>query len=183
MRDLLIKGDWFEKIINAPEEVQKELFFRVINLGVLENDIEYENDDWAVADAWKNLKGHIVRMKDSHDNQVEYGKKVGRKMTVNPDELYYWAHQGKTAPQIAEILGIKTSGIYENPGWTHRKVEGWTYSKNDSKNENGIPEKNSKNDFGKEAENSKNKNGILEENSKNDSKNTTKRFNIKGEDF
>ena len=159
MRDVLIKSEWFDKIQNAPAEVQKELCYRIIRLGVFEEDIEYDDDDWAIADSWNNLRGHLVRMRDAHDANIMNGKNNGRKMTGDPQLIYdYFQANPKAKPaEIGEALGLPRKEaakgpyayIYDNPGWKNRKIPNWKFESgknipiSENSSEKIIPKKNS----------------------------------------
>lgn len=131
MRDLLIKADWFEQLQNAPENVQQELFYRIIKYGCLEKDVVIAADDWSVGNAWLILKGHIDRMKDAQDRNIENGRKI----LGDPQEIYNYC-QGHPKAKVDEVgiaLGLpKTNAakgpyayIYDNPGW--KSVRKWHF--------------------------------------------------------
>lgn len=156
MRDLLIKADWFEQLQNAPENVQQELFYRIIKYGCLEKDVAAVTDDWSVGNAWLTLKGHIDRMKDAQDRNIENGRKNGRKILGDPQEIYNYC-QGHPKAKVDEVgiaLGLpKTNAakgpyayIYDNPGWKNRKNSDWEISSEKSSekpNKNSDSEENS----------------------------------------
>lgn len=152
MKDVLVKADWFEQIKNAPKEIQKELFYRVIKLGVFEEEIDTSNDDWAIADSWKNLSGNIIRMQDAYDKKANYGKTHGKKMNGDPQLIYDYLqeHPKASVTEIGEAFDLPKTGnvkgpysyLYENPGWKSRKIPNWCYENSKLELENGknLPE-------------------------------------------
>lgn len=143
MRDVLVKAEWFEEIKNAPEEIQKELFYRIIKVGCFEEEVDTQNDEWGVSNAWFNLKGHIDRMKDAHNMNVENGRKNGRKIMADPQLVYDYCQENPKAKVnevgIALNLPQSVAGkgpyayLYDNEGWKNRKTPGWIYGE-DNKN-------------------------------------------------
>lgn len=187
MRDLLIKGEWFNKIIKAPEEIQRELFYRIIRYGCLEQEIvENEDDDWGLSNAWENIKGDLDRMKVAHDANVENGKINGAKMKADPQAIYDYcqANPKAKADEVGKALGLTPKPtaakgpygyLYENPGWKNRKISGWkfeeesgnisseNFSNSDSKKNSDL-ENSSENEFqnGKDLEDFSREQVVLE---------------------
>lgn len=138
MRDLLIKADWFEQLQNAPEKIQQELFYRIIKYGCLEENVADKADDWSIGNAWLTLKGNIDRMKDAQNKNIENGKKNGRKILGDPQEIYDYCQKNPKAKvdEVGAALGLpKTNAskgpyayIYDNPGWKNRKNSDWRNS-------------------------------------------------------
>lgn len=151
MRDVLIKADWLPAIKNAPEEVKKELFYRIIKYGCLEEEnIDVSKDEWFLANSWETIKGNLDRMKDARTKSQEYGKKVGRKMICDPMMIYMYcqAHPNAKVNEVGEALNLPQratnkgmySYIYDNPGWKNRKAIDWHYEAENSENEEILSE-------------------------------------------
>lgn len=136
MRDLVIKKDWFPGLSQAPEELQKELFYRIIKYGCLEDEIEEnENDNWILINTWNRVKDDIDRMKAAKDRQSECGKLFGKKNNADPELVWRYCqeHPGCKVDEIGAALDLPSSTakkgpysyLYENEGWKNRKNEGW----------------------------------------------------------
>lgn len=151
MKDVLVKANWFEQIQNAPEEIQKELFYRIIKLGVFEEEIDTSNDDWSLADSWRNIRGNIVRMQTAHEANVEFGKTHGRQITGDPQAIYDFVQKHPKAkvtdigialnlPERPSAKGVY-GYLYDNPGWKNRKITNWVYDerkKNSDENYDNV---------------------------------------------
>lgn len=149
MRDLLIKGDWLVAIKNAPEDIKKELFYRIIKYGSLEEDVIVGEEDWSISNAWKNIKGDIDRMKAAHENSISVGKNTGRKSAADPILVWKYCqdHPSANVDEVGNNLNLPRKNgkkgdfgyLYENQGWKNRKDKLWleNFSNNDSNI--GIP--------------------------------------------
>lgn len=66
-------------------------------------------------------KGAIDKAKYDYVQKVCAGKNFGRKKSVNDEEIYNLARQGKKAQQIADELGLSKSAVDHSEGWKNRK--------------------------------------------------------------
>lgn len=152
MRDLLIKEKWFTKLKNAPEEVLKEVCYRLVKYGCFEENIDESGDSYEISYPWDEIKGNIDRMWAAKEGNIENGRKNGKKMIADPQMIYDYcqANPKAKANDVGEALGLpKTPAakspyayIYDNPGWKNRKVSNWKFSEENSE-QNLNSEKNS----------------------------------------
>lgn len=173
MRDLLIKAEWFNGLENAPEEIKQELFYRIIKVGCLEEEIDDTNDSWDIKNIWNNIAGNVRRMKNAQEKAQEFGKTHGRKMKGDPQAIYDYCQENPSAKadEVGIALGLpqtataKAKGygyIYDNPGWKNRRVKDWKFSDENSvgilKSEKNseIEEENQKEFSEKDSESEKN---------------------------
>lgn len=155
MRDLVVKASWFEGFEKAPEEIKKEIFYRIIKQGCFEEEVDCSNDDWSLDSNWKHIQGNIQRMKEAQEHKQEFGKTHGRKPMANEEKIYGYLQQHPSA-KIAEIgaaLGLdeghSSKGpyayIYDMGVWKNRKKIRGDISFEEFSSEKEIPptEKNS----------------------------------------
>lgn len=152
MRDFLIKADWFKGMETANDEVLKEIFYRTMKLGMMEQEIDTSQDVYPISAIWSGIEGNIVRMKNAQESYQEYGKTHGRKAKGQDDDIkaYKLAHPAARVKEVGEALGYEpgNSGkgpfawIYDNKGWKEAVKEIKA-----EKNSDKIPksEKNSEN--------------------------------------
>lgn len=69
----------------------------------------------------KLIKPDIDRAQAKYREKVEAGQNFGRKKQVYDDDVAQLAKEGRSAQEIAEILGVKPSIIYHNEAWKNRK--------------------------------------------------------------
>lgn len=166
MRDVLVKENWFEGLEGASQELLDQIFIRIMRYGCFGQEIKTENDDPFLKYAWNQVKGHIDRMTNKHDELVEKGKVNGKKMVGDPQQIYDYCQLNPKAKvnDVGEALGLLRTNagkgpyayLYDNPGWKNRKAKGWKFS-----DEN--PEQNSeigKNIPNSESESEKNSESI-----------------------
>ena len=61
--------------------------------------------------------------KAEYKEKVNMSKTAGRKKKTDDKQIYDLAHQGKTAKEVAEILGIGKSTVEHSDGWTQRNQD------------------------------------------------------------
>lgn len=139
MRDLLIKESWFPGVDRASEEEKMKLFYMIVKYGCLEEEVEELSEEdqknWGLVNAWETAKGNIDRMKFAQEQQVEYGKKVGKKNNADPVLIWEYCqrHPKCKVNEIGEALQLPQTNaskgpysyIYENEGWKNRKDSNW----------------------------------------------------------
>ena len=160
MRDVLIKAEWFKFLDKAPEEVKRELGYRIIKYGVFGEELpaeEQNGDFWVLANVWANIQGNLDRMDVAKQKSEEYGKTHGKQVMGDPVLVWkYWQENPKsTVDDIGKALDLEPklgakkgpySYLYENAGWKNRKDKDWlkNYSKiNDDDFPENFPDRNS----------------------------------------
>lgn len=132
MRDLLVRAEWFKGFENAPEEVKKEIFYRIIKEGCFEEKVnDSPNDHWGISSVWNGIQGNIQRMKDAQERKIEYGRTHGRKPMANEEKVYEYLQQHPSAKvkEIGMELGLEKGNsskgayayIYDMGVWKNRK--------------------------------------------------------------
>jgi hypothetical protein len=132
MRDLVIKADWFEGFEKAPEDLKKEIFYRIIKQGCFEEEIDCSNDDFSLESNWKHIQGNIQRMKEAKEQRQEFGKTHGRKPKANEEQVYEYLqkHPKAKVAEIGAALGLEQGNsakgayayIYDMKSWKQRKM-------------------------------------------------------------
>ena len=162
MRDLVVKADWFKGFQKMPENIKKEIFYRIIKLGCFEEEIDTTEDSWEIESIWSNIEGNIIRMKKSKEDSEKYGKNHGRKPMANEDKIYEYLQKNPKAKvkEIGAALGLDKGNsskgdyayIYDMKVWRERKniKEGFSYEDFLDGNKNSgnrilFSEKNSEN--------------------------------------
>jgi hypothetical protein len=131
MRDLVVKASWFEGFEDAPEELKKEIFYRIIKQGCFEEEVDCSNDDFSLKSNWIHIQGNIQRMKESQEQKQEFGKTHGRKPMANEQKIYEYLqqHPSARAAEIGAALGLDKGHnakgdyayIYDMAVWRNRK--------------------------------------------------------------
>lgn len=153
MRDLIIKASWFPGLDRAPEEIKKEVFYRVVKYGMLEEEIieNEEENNWIVTNNWHRAKDDIDRMRNAEEKKKNFGKTVGRKSKADPIAVWRYCqeHPKCKVDEIGEALDLPLSNaakgpysyLYENEGWKNRKDANWLNNFSSNEFLEKIPEK------------------------------------------
>lgn len=118
-------GEWIENIKQLPIEQQDKIIAEIVRYGIGGESVHA--DDVVVQSFVNFSKGAIDKSKSDYLQKVEAGNKFGRKKTIDDNQVYELARQGKSAAQIAELLGVSKSSIDHSQGWSKRKEEGFVF--------------------------------------------------------
>lgn len=115
----VVHREWLENIAGLPVEQQDKVIAELVRYGT-EIEMEYEDNVYIQA-VVNMLKNRIDYSKDKYEEKIERGKNGGRKKKLDDEKIYQLAIEGKTAKEIAEIMGCSKSAIDHNEGWKRRK--------------------------------------------------------------
>jgi hypothetical protein len=73
------------------------------------------------------LKNIIDYSKTQYEKKVEMSKTAGRKKKVDDNQVYALAREGRSAAEVADILGVSKSAVDHSEGWRQRKQEGFSF--------------------------------------------------------
>ena len=117
----IVHKEWLDNIAGLPVDQQDKVIAEFVRYGC-GVDCAHSND--AVVCALVNmLKNRIDFSKDKYKEKVNMSKTAGRKKKTDDKQIYDLAHQGKTAKEVAEILGIGKSTVEHSDGWTQRNQD------------------------------------------------------------
>lgn len=112
--------EWLDSIAGLPLEQQDKVIAEIVRYGT-GCGLAYENDP--VIMAFVNLlKSRIDFSKNKYNQKVEMSKSAGRKKKVDDEKILRLAREGKSAQQIADMLGCSKSSIDHSEGWRNRKI-------------------------------------------------------------
>lgn len=112
--------EWLDSIAGLPVEQQDKVIAEIVRYGT-GCELAYEDDP--VIMAFVNLlKSRIDFSKNKYNQKVEMSKSAGRKKKVDDEEILRLAREGKSAQQIADMLGCSKSSIDHSEGWRNRKT-------------------------------------------------------------
>ena len=115
----IVHKEWLENIDKLPLEQQDKVIADFVRYGV-GLEIAY-GEDAVVASLVNMLKGRIDYSKDKYEQKVVSSARGGRPKKVDNEEVRKLALEGKTAADIAIILGCSKSAIDHCEGWRNRK--------------------------------------------------------------
>lgn len=119
--NFIFYGNWIESIKHLDPDVQARIVNDIVRYGVGEDPLF--GDDVAVQMAVNFVKGSIDRSKDEYAKRKKWGDSGGRKKEIDDDLIGVYANEGKTAKEIAMIMGRSESSIYHSDGWKNRSVK------------------------------------------------------------
>lgn len=112
--------EWLDSIAGLPIEQQDKVIAEIVRYGT-GCELAYEDDP--VIMAFVNLlKSRIDFSKNKYNQKVEMSKSAGRKKKVDDEKILRLAREGKSAQQIADMLGCSKSSIDHSEGWRNRKT-------------------------------------------------------------
>ena len=121
----IVHKEWLDNIAGLPVEMQDKVIADFVRYGVGLN-LEHSADP--VAQAMVNmLKNRIDYSKEQYAKKVEMSKTAGRKKKLDDQQVYELAREGRSAGEVAEILGVSKSAIDHSEGWRNRKQEGFVF--------------------------------------------------------
>lgn len=112
--------EWLDSIAGLPVEQQDKVIAEIVRYGT-GCELAYEDDPVIVAFV-NLLKSRIDFSKNKYNQKVEMSKSAGRKKKVDDEEILRLAREGKSAQQIADMLGCSKSSIDHSEGWRNRKT-------------------------------------------------------------
>lgn len=114
MATFIFHSDWLENIKGLPLDEQDKVIADIVRYGT-GCDLRY-GDEAHVAALVNMVKDRIDFSKDKYEKK-SFG---GSKKKVDDAAIKELAEQGKTAVEIAEILGISKSAVDHSEGWKMR---------------------------------------------------------------
>lgn len=112
--------EWLDSIAGLPVEQQDKVIAEIVRYGT-GCELAYEDDP--VIMAFVNLlKSRIDFSKNKYNQKIEMSKSAGRKKKVDDEKILRLAREGKSAQQIADMLGCSKSSIDHSEGWRNRKI-------------------------------------------------------------
>ena len=121
----VVHKEWLDNIAGLPVEMQDKVIADFVRYGV---GLNLEHSEDAVAQAMVNmLKNRIDYSKTQYEKKVEMSKTAGRKKKLDDQQIYELAREGRSASEVAEILGVSKSAVDHSEGWRNRKQEGFVF--------------------------------------------------------
>jgi len=121
----IVHKEWLDNIAGLPVEMQDKVIADFVRYGV---GLNLEHSEDPVAQAMVNmLKNRIDFSKEQYAKKVEMSKSAGRKKKVSDQQIYELAQDGRSALEIAEMLGVSKSAVDHSEGWRNRKQEGFSF--------------------------------------------------------
>ena len=111
--------EWLDSIASLPVEQQDKIIAEIVRYGT-GCELVYEDDPVIVAFV-NLLKSRIDFSKTKYNQKIEMSKSAGRKKKIDDEEVLRLAREGKSAQQIADILGCSKSSVDHSEGWRSRK--------------------------------------------------------------
>lgn len=111
--------EWLDSIAGLPVEQQDKIIAEIVRYGT-GSELVYE-DDPVIAAFVNLLKSRIDFSKTKYNQKIEMSKSAGRKKKIDDEEVLRLAREGKSAQQIADILGCSKSSVDHSEGWRSRK--------------------------------------------------------------
>ena len=121
----IVHKEWLDNSAGLPVEMQDKVIADFVRYGV---GLNLEHSEDPVAQAMVNmLKNRIDFSKEQYAKKVEMSKSAGRKKKVSDQQIYELAQDGRSALEIAEMLGVSKSAVDHSEGWRNRKQEGFSF--------------------------------------------------------
>lgn len=130
---LMVMAPWLENCKGLPKEQLKEIYYQMIRYGIYEEEIDTK--DPIVKMALGFITPQIDRMQDGYETLVAQGRKGGRPIDYDNEQIYSYASQGMSAKQIEALTGVPAKKIYDTQGWKRAKAS----RRIDSENSEKIP--------------------------------------------
>lgn len=121
----IVHKEWLDNIAGLPVEMQDKIIADFVRYGV---GLNLEHSEDPVTQSMVNmLKNRIDFSKEQYAKKVEMSKSAGRKKKLDDQQVYELARAGKSAAEVAEILGVSKSAVDHSEGWRNRKEEGFSF--------------------------------------------------------
>lgn len=121
----IVHKEWLDNIAGLPVEMQDKIIADFVRYGV---GLNLEHSEDPVTQSMVNmLKNRIDFSKEQYAKKVEMSKSAGRKKKLDDQKVYDLARTGKSASEVAELLGVSKSAVDHSEGWRQRKQEGFSF--------------------------------------------------------
>ena len=121
----IVHKEWLDNIAGLPVEMQDKIIADFVRYGV---GLNLEHSEDPVTQSMVNmLKNRIDFSKEQYAKKVEMSKSAGRKKKLDDQQVYELARAGKSALEVAELLGVSKSAVDHSEGWRNRKQEGFVF--------------------------------------------------------
>ena len=121
----IVHKEWLDNIAGLPVEMQDKVIADFVRYGV---GLNLEHSEDPVTQSMVNmLKNRIDYSKEQYAKKVEMSKSAGRKKKLDDQQVYELAREGRSAVEVAEILGVSKSAVDHSEGWRNRKQEGFVF--------------------------------------------------------
>lgn len=121
----VMRGEWIDNIDTLPLEMQDKVLAEIVRYGT-GKETKYNNDP-IIFSIVNGYKGSIKNSINEYEKKLEMSKTAGRKKKLDDQKVYELAREGKTAQEVAEILGVSKSSIDKSEGWKNRKREEFVF--------------------------------------------------------
>ena len=121
----IVHKEWLENISGLPTEMQDKIIADFVRYGV---GLNLAHSEDPVTQSMVNmLKNRIDFSKEQYAKKVEMSKSAGRKKKLDDQQIYDLAREGRSASEVAELLGVSKSAVDHSEGWRQRKQEGFVF--------------------------------------------------------
>ena len=121
----IVHKEWLDNIAGLPVEMQDKIIADFVRYGV---GLNLAHSEDPVTQSMVNmLKNRIDYSKEQYAKKVEMGKSAGRKKKLDDKQVYDLAREGRSASEVAELLGVSKSAVDHSEGWRQRKQEGFSF--------------------------------------------------------
>ena len=121
----IVHKEWLDNIKSLPIDMQDKIIADFVRYGV---GLNLEHSEDPVTQSMVNmLKNRIDYSKTQYEKKVEMSKTAGRKKKVDDNQVYALAREGRSAAEVADILGVSKSAVDHSEGWRQRKQEGFSF--------------------------------------------------------
>lgn len=114
-------ANWLDSIGSLKDrDKENELLRQIIEYGV--NGSTPDCDDGLINMAFGLIKPQIDNAKSKYEAKIANGQTVGRKKSLDNEQIRVLARQGMKAQEIAAYIGVSTTAVYHSEGWKARNL-------------------------------------------------------------